>query len=383
MNISPLLAQKIVNSMKEIIQQDINFIDKAGTVIASTNPIRVGTFHDAGKKVVETGKTISITANNQHLYEGCQAGINLPVSYNNEIIASIGITGDVANVSVYGDIIRRMTEILILEEQIQQLHHHEEEQLRILTEDLLFYPQHIKETWDENTQQNWFDTSLKQTIIIKPFENPKYSLQNIKKDIIQLLSTAKPSVRSSILFTEREGSLIIIYKDSIQKIIDSYMHRFIHLSETKNEILCIAFGSPTTHNFKESYENALLALNTIYPKHQVDKTYIVHYADLTLDLLLPTQTQAQQQYFKEKILGALSEKDLNEFREILPLFEKHNGSITHIAEEMYIHKNTLQYKIQKLKHITGYDLRNFHDFVLLRLAASIDEKEQYTINHSK
>ena len=52
MNISVSLATNILNKMKEIIHQDLNYIDKSGIIIASTAPDRTGTFHAAGLKLL-------------------------------------------------------------------------------------------------------------------------------------------------------------------------------------------------------------------------------------------------------------------------------------------------------------------------------------------
>lgn len=53
MNISVSLATNILNKMKEIIHQDLNYIDKSGIIIASTDPNRTGTFHAAALKCIK------------------------------------------------------------------------------------------------------------------------------------------------------------------------------------------------------------------------------------------------------------------------------------------------------------------------------------------
>ncbi len=35
---------------------------------------------------------------------------------------------------------------------------------------------------------------------------------------------------------------------------------------------------------------------------------------------------------------------------------------------MYMHKNSIQYRLNKLKELTGYDPRNFNDYVILWFA---------------
>lgn len=47
-HISHTLAQQIVNTIKDVCSYDINFINPSGTIIASTNSARIGTFHEIG-----------------------------------------------------------------------------------------------------------------------------------------------------------------------------------------------------------------------------------------------------------------------------------------------------------------------------------------------
>lgn len=49
MNISKTLALNVVNSLKDVLKQEINFIDTAGKIIASTDKNRVGTTHEGAK----------------------------------------------------------------------------------------------------------------------------------------------------------------------------------------------------------------------------------------------------------------------------------------------------------------------------------------------
>ncbi|MGT2829148.1 sugar diacid recognition domain-containing protein [Streptococcus hillyeri] len=99
--------------MKHIIQQELNFFSTEGIIIASTDPSRIGQQnHQGAQFVLEANQAIVIEYDDQ--YKGAKQGINLPVAIDHQMVGVIGITGKKEEVSQYGEIIKEMTEVLIL-----------------------------------------------------------------------------------------------------------------------------------------------------------------------------------------------------------------------------------------------------------------------------
>src|SRR5690554_3789083 len=130
------IAQNIVEEMKKIINQEINYFDKNAIIIASTDENRLGRFHGGARKVLDEKTDLIIHYDNQ--YEGAKKGINVPVYFVNEIVGVIGITGEKEDVEKYGMIIQRMTEILIKEAYLIEQDNIQVESTRKYIEDLLF-----------------------------------------------------------------------------------------------------------------------------------------------------------------------------------------------------------------------------------------------------
>ena len=114
MNISKKIAVQIVTSISEIINQHVNMMDENGIIIASTNKDRVGTYHAAARRII-TEELPELDVFDDSEYEGTRKGINLPVMFNGDIVGVIGVTGEYRKISKYSQIIKRMTEILLLE----------------------------------------------------------------------------------------------------------------------------------------------------------------------------------------------------------------------------------------------------------------------------
>src|SRR5699024_1534740 len=119
MEIESNLAQRIVNNMKEIIKQEINFISTGAKIIASTDEKRIGETHEAAIKVLKTKETFIVDYDGQ--FKMARKGINIPVYMDTEIVGVIGITGNREEVEQYAKIIKMMTEILIKENWVRTI----------------------------------------------------------------------------------------------------------------------------------------------------------------------------------------------------------------------------------------------------------------------
>lgn len=106
--------------MKKIINQELNFFSTEGVIIASTDPNRIGQVnHEGAQFALDKNQPIVIEFDNQ--YEGAKQGINLPVDIDNQIVGVIGITGKKEEVAQYGEIIKEMTKVLILNNAAREL----------------------------------------------------------------------------------------------------------------------------------------------------------------------------------------------------------------------------------------------------------------------
>ena len=113
------LAAQVVNTVKDVCGRDVNFINQSGIIFASTDPERVGTFHEIGHQAALTGETIEVRADDN--FHGTRMGINLPVYYNQAFMAVIGITGQPDEVRKYAHLAERITHLLIRERELNTI----------------------------------------------------------------------------------------------------------------------------------------------------------------------------------------------------------------------------------------------------------------------
>ncbi len=123
-------------------------------------------------------------------------------------------------------------------------------------------------------------------------------------------------------------------------------------------------------HFRKSYEEAVTALEIgriFYSERQV-----ISYTELGVGRLLYQLPKEQCRLFLKESLGNVDPNDFDEETTltIRTFFEK-NLNIAETARKMFLHRNTLVYRIEKLNAQTGLDLRVFDDAMVLRLAMMV------------
>ena len=74
--------------------------------------------------------------------------------------------------------------------------------------------------------------------------------------------------------------------------------------------------------------------------------------------------------------GILDDLD-EESRSTIKMFFENNLNVSETSRQLFIHRNTLVYRIEKLEKITGLDLRNFDDAVTFRIALMVENYLKY------
>lgn len=88
------LAQDFVEATSPLVGgRTINIMDRQGTIIASTERKRIGTFHQGAAEVIATGKPVLIETKDLPRYPGAREGYNMPIFLKDELIGAVGIFG--------------------------------------------------------------------------------------------------------------------------------------------------------------------------------------------------------------------------------------------------------------------------------------------------
>lgn len=368
MEIDPVIATTIVSSMKNVTKHEINFFNANGVIIASTDSSRIGTTHAGAQEAIATKHTNIVNSNDE--YAGAKKGINMPVLFNDSVVAVVGVTGNPKDVKPLGGTVKKMTEILIRESLEQNLSFNRTMLMQNLI-NMLILPRHDAGLTAYLASAVDVTLDLPRQAVVGRMPFP---LQIIPpRDKVQKILDSNFGDDTNNLFCITAQGFTLLVDISHGQNWEPRMNQCLNELKAETGIqftLGVGLPAPDTARYHLSYREA----------HQTAEWHtfttgkgIGYYQDLKIGLIVTSAPINSITHFTNAVLGMLSEAEIKEFRETFNAYTAYNGSVTHAAESLYIHKNTLQNRLNKLAERTGYNPRSLSDYQVLSLAFTMHD----------
>ncbi len=364
MEISKTDAVEIVKEISNLLHKKLNIMNNEGIIIASSDPSRINTFHEGAYKIINEKLIELEIQENDYDLKGSYIGLNFPIEINNEIIGVVGITGNSDETRAFGNIVKKMTEILI-EGKIREENYRNKEKVReyflidwVSTNNTLFNSQLIQRGLEFN-----IDVQKQRRIVCM-------DISIIEKDKILMLEKRIKnkllSYDSSNLIFRESNSIVLVTQELNREKINTQLNSIINLCKKDNAKVFFGISKIVTeyYNIHNYFENAKHAL--IIQKSK-NVSGILYYSDLNIELIyeqIPTLTKNQ---IINKIFSNYDETEKGRIINILTIYYENNCSIKNASNLLNMHPNTLQYHLNKIKNITNLDPRNIKDSMLFQL----------------
>ncbi|MEG1878489.1 MAG: helix-turn-helix domain-containing protein [Pseudoflavonifractor sp.] len=144
------------------------------------------------------------------------------------------------------------------------------------------------------------------------------------------------------------------------------------LSEELGCKAVIGIGTIVTHirDLARAYKEAQVAIE-VGKVFETEKS-IINYENLGIGRLiyqLPTTLCEMflQEVFKKNPIDALDQETLFTINK----FFENNLNVSETARKLFVHRNTLVYRLEKIKKLTGLDLREFDDAITFKVALMV------------
>jgi len=355
--INAQLARQIVDTLKTICSHDINFIDVVGRIAASTDPARVGSYHEGGREAARLGRVVTIDADDPD--RNLRHGINMPIRFHGDTVAVIGITGAPEDVRRYADLAQRLTLLLLREHEIDARNYDTRTQTGYLVRALIdretVMPEFIAEVLGRNGLSDRGE--LWRTVVIR-----------LRQDHENPLSAIEAAVQTAI---EGTGKCLYTYRfpdEYILLILDRETARWRRalsaLAAGWPKDIGIGVGSARRLSRQDlSFQAAQLALQSLETGEN-----IAFYENIRLEILLGSVPTTAAEAFVNKCLSGITEGD----RALLGVYFATEMSLKETAARCFMHVNTLQYRLKRIRDRCGLDPRAFRDASMLYMALRLE-----------
>lgn len=362
MELSKTYATKLVEEINNIIDQKINIISPKGTIIASTDTERIGTFHGGAYQLIMKNLN-EIVIENDNQYVGAKAGTNFPILFEGKIIGVLGITGNYNEIITNAKIIKRMTEMLIqelAEKQSQQ--QNESVKSKYMYEWLHLKSYEIDDSFIQRGMQLGIDLSIKRRIltakIIHPNNDDTLDNLRIASDITDYIKGYLPKI-------EKDAVFIDLPNHTVLSIIDRHRESINQLCELLSNKIKKKFGAylvfgiaSRSYNFNQAKIAYKEARKALHAAMRNPDGVLRYYDSINMELFVEEVSVETKREYIKKIFYGYEEQELQETINLLNIYYNNEGSINSASEKLFLHKNTLQNRLKKIAQRTGYDPRS-------------------------
>ena len=134
----------------------------------------------------------------------------------------------------------------------------------------------------------------------------------------------------------------------------------------------VGIGSPVTEikNLSRSFKEAQIALEV--GKVFDNEKEVINYKNLGIGRIIYQLPTTLCEVFLQEVFrsGALESLDRESFMTIHSFFEN-NLNVSETSRRLFVHRNTLVYRLEKIKKLTGLDLREFEHAIVFRVALMV------------
>ena len=205
-------------------------------------------------------------------------------------------------------------------------------------------------------------------------------LSGLKDSLFSLFSEIVP-LESGDVIIPYDFQTVIMIKDmdsrSEEEMIE-YAEAVIGTMESEGiSEIRVGIGTKTDdlNDLRRSFQEGREALRLGMKYHRRDHIYL--YSEFTLERIVDCFPEEEMNrirsiYFRTNGLSAFNDEMLETVR----CFMKNDLNLTAASRQLFIHRNTLNYRLDKIKKETGLDLRSFQDAVIFKLISMVPEEDK-------
>ena len=378
MPIDAPLAQAIVDRTMRILDCNVNVMDAHGTIIGSGDAARLGQMHDGALLALSQARTVEIDeAMASRLYQA-RPGINLPLRSDGAIVGVVGLTGQPDQVRHFGELVRMTAEMMLEQARLTRLiardtRQREELLLNLIRNDTL------SPGLADWAQRLGLDLDQPRVVAVIEVDSHTLGVDATLAELQQLQVLLTTPERDNLIATVSLNEIVVLKPVEVRAggwNADAHrerVHRLLSRMRDGSELgVRIALGQyfPGPGGIARSYRTALSTLDVGRRRAPDERAYF--YQDLMLPVLLDSLRDGWQADELRRPLQVLAAHDPHGLlQRTLAVWLAHDAQPGATARALHIHRNTLDYRLQRIGTLCELDPGRLDDRLLLYVALQL------------
>lgn len=405
-NLLERCAPEIARSTAEIIGYDVIITDMQGIIVGASRSERTGSFHEASIEVLRSGCSSYTSSKDAQLLHGTLPGVTWPIqSMNGTTVGTMAIAGQPKSVRPFALIVKKQIEILLREQELFAYSVNRESTIQNLMQDIGSYVPGVgneaallARAADLGYEQDRYyvplaidlyqfgryATEMRKEFGVEGGESAETRIQNAKKMVLMEirktfntpndLSAMASNSRYAVLHGARNSSSKNFNSREVTAEAARLAERLLEQIGRFGLKAAIGIGSPAlglkalSASYKESWRALMLGKKFCQGPGVYDTTRF------RLEEMITTIDKHAQNRFIMNVTGTLrNQNDWPDLRETIRQWCLCSFSLVDTSAALHIHRNTLIYRLEKLKRLLGMDLKDFRTCFDLYLALMLDQ----------
>ena len=363
------MAQELVLLSSRLIGEKVLITDTDGIIIGCSDEERIGELHEASLDVLQTRQSSSHDQDTASELQGTFAGITLPLEYDGKLIGTVGITGDPRHVGRYGELIRAFSEMLMRTRENQRLRADRDRESLSLLREILDLDGTAEQEERIILRAEAMGCSLPghRAAVLVQLDEPSEDMELLREAFYQIFDPATEI--AGPLSPHRILTLSICRSEpaDIKALRDRCRALYENLRALKMNCV-IGIGAPADDlpQLKRSCEDAM---QTVRIALKTDpRPAVLSSEEAALERMIASIPSVR---YSKNAVSAMEilqrQKDSEEIMQMIVVWCQHAFNVSDTARALFIHKNTLIYRLERVERLTGFDLRSFRDALTLYL----------------
>jgi len=382
-------AQEISDTTAGIIGYAVLVTDRDGNIIGSSDPARMGQLLNEVPEVVRTRKGYIVYKDEADRVENTRMGVTYPVQDpEGRIVGTIAITGDPEKVDPFAMIVQKQAEMYLRERSLLETAFFRKRTAQAFLKDVLSFDPRVTDSkiLEKKAREFGYNSNNRYVAIYVSFglASVERSIEEeslLDRLVLSLVSKVFTDLNDLSVLVEKEG-FFIFYAVSDDTLEDREIYEQIRGKCAELKVQMSACGlSPffgvgavvsDISGWSRSAEEAREVQKQgrfLYPERDM---FII--SDFRLYQLMSSARKDLGRVFCRESLELLDcQTDSEDLKRTVEKWCQYDLSVKDAAEALYIHRNTLHYRLEKLEKILGFSMKNFTRLMELYLAIQIEK----------